>query len=620
MEEDGPWLEPRSKRKSMNKGPERKMDRGSITKFFVTNLPQGCTPWELSEFVKVFGEVAGVYIARKKDKVGNKFGFISFRDVRDVKDMERALNGTKMGKSKLKVNLARFAAENATLFNGPVDKKSFNPEETSGGIQGNQIPKSQAFKINGGGKSFRDLFVKDSGAKAAGSSNHARDGGVEVEVYENIFAFKDLVNVAAVGYCKNVSILNNLFSLMSKAGEKDVTFSYLGGLFVLIKFLSVDHCNSFVCNNGIWKDWFSSLDHWNGQSLPFERIAWLRIVGVPIHLAEDEVYDSIARRFGKIVHASQRSVEDVDLSVNCIGVLRGDGERIEEVVSLVWKDKRYKVWVEEVAEEWMPEGMEGDGSEVDYPSEKWSQEIRIDDEEDERAVEEAQRSGKTVKVVLGNENDVHELHGEVGGRSVNIESLEEQTKEGGNPEVLAAGIDDEFNFGGAQAVNNKRNEVKTKNKKPFNLFKDTHVRKPNASYSAVEPRPKKRSRVESEEPTVFSWPVGLQNFANQGVQSRSNRYASPEVSNEGMEKEFVDPISQGACEDELSTKVKGEPEVLIVPETQDSGLERMVVGEGLQKEIDATIELGIKLGAELGGQSNRIREVVLNEGKNVVYS
>ncbi|KAF5775443.1 putative RNA-directed DNA polymerase [Helianthus annuus] len=609
MEEDGPWLDPRSKRKSKNRGSEGKMDRGVITKFFVTNLPQGCTPWELSEFVKVFGEVAGVYIARKKDKVGNKFGFISFRDVRDVKDMERALNGTKMGNSKLKVNLARFASENATLFNGPKDKKSFIPEEPSGGNQGNQHPKFQAFKNNGGGKSFRDLFVKDIGAKVEGSSNQASEGGVEVEAYENIFAFKDLVGVAAVGCCKSLSILNNLFSLMSKAGEKEVTLSYLGGLFVLVKFLSVEHCNSFVCKNGMWKDWFSSLDHWNGQSLPFERIAWLRIVGVPIHLAEDEVYDSIARHFGKIVHASQRSVEDVDLSVNFVGVLRGDGVRIEEVVSLVWKDKRYKVWVEEVAEEWTPEGLDGDGSEVDCSSEKRSQEERIDDEEDERLVEEPQRSGNTIKEGLGEENVAHELHGEVGGRLVNVACLEEQSKEGGNPEVLAVDIDCEVETGGAPSVNIKRNVVKAKGKKPFNLFKDSHIRKPIIHNSAGEPRPKKRSRLEAEEPIVFSWPVGLKNFVNQGDPSRCNRYVSPEVANVDVEKEFIDPISHGVCEDGLSTMVEGDPEVLIVPETQDSVPERLVVEEGLQKEIDATIELGIKLGAELGGQSNRIKEV-----------
>ncbi|KAJ0724258.1 putative RNA recognition motif domain, nucleotide-binding alpha-beta plait domain superfamily [Helianthus annuus] len=312
MEEEGTWVDPHLKRKSKSSGFGGKTVNGSITKFFVTNLPQGCTPWELSNFLKVFGDVAGSYIAKKKDKVGNRFSFISFRDVRDVKEMERALNGTKMGSSKLRVNLARFASENVSLFDSSKNQKDFIPEEQHGGKQVNRQTKSQAFIKDGGGRSFRDLFVKDSGAKVEGSSNQVHDDGVAVEAFENIFAFKELVG----------------------AGERDYSISYLGSLFVLVKFRSEEHCNSFVCNHDLWIEWFSSLDHWNGQSLPFKRIAWLRMVGVPIHLAVDEVYESITRNFRKIVHASQRSVDDMDLSVNCVGVLRGDGVRIEEVVSL----------------------------------------------------------------------------------------------------------------------------------------------------------------------------------------------------------------------------------------------------------------------------------------------
>ncbi|MFS8019141.1 putative RNA recognition motif domain, nucleotide-binding alpha-beta plait domain superfamily [Helianthus anomalus] len=62
----------------------------NIMKFFITNLPVGCRPWDVLEFMKVFGDISGVYIARKPDKVGRKFGLISFFDVNDVKEMERA--------------------------------------------------------------------------------------------------------------------------------------------------------------------------------------------------------------------------------------------------------------------------------------------------------------------------------------------------------------------------------------------------------------------------------------------------------------------------------------------------------------------------------------------------
>ncbi|KAJ0575920.1 hypothetical protein HanOQP8_Chr05g0177951 [Helianthus annuus] len=238
--------------------------------------------------------------------------------------------------------------------------------------------------------------------------------GLVVEAVDNIFAFKELVGMAAVGGCKSLSVLNNLFSLLFKDGLHDFSISYLGGLYVLVKFLNKESCNSFVCDHALWQDRFSSLDHWNGQSLPFERIAWRRLVGVPIHLAEDEVFDSIARLFGKIVHASQRTSEDVDFSVNCVGVLRGDGVRIEEVVSLKWKDKSFMIWVEEVAEEWTPEGLEDDGSVSvgDKSSENKSSELRVMDMEvgkvDNEVLESDCRADEFPDVVQDNDK----LHGE----------------------------------------------------------------------------------------------------------------------------------------------------------------------------------------------------------------
>ncbi|MFS8004938.1 putative RNA recognition motif domain, nucleotide-binding alpha-beta plait domain superfamily [Helianthus anomalus] len=107
----------RCKKKSKNNGDfdgKRNLSR-NISKFYVTNLPLGCNTWDVAEFVKVFGDVSGVYIARKKDKEGRRFCFVRFKNVADVKEVERALNGTKMGGHKLIANLARCAKENDGL-------------------------------------------------------------------------------------------------------------------------------------------------------------------------------------------------------------------------------------------------------------------------------------------------------------------------------------------------------------------------------------------------------------------------------------------------------------------------------------------------------------------------
>ncbi|KAJ0606110.1 hypothetical protein HanHA300_Chr02g0070441 [Helianthus annuus] len=142
-----------------------------------------------------------------------------------------------------------------------------------------------------------------------------------------------------------------------------------GGLHILLKFPDEVSCSSFVTNNDLWNKWFAVLDVWLGQSLPFERIAWINMIGVPIHLAVGNVYDSIVSRFGKVIHGSNRSVADSDLSVNCVGVLVGEGARINEQVDLRWDNKSYRVWVEEEVTGWVPDCLDvDDTSEVGAPS------------------------------------------------------------------------------------------------------------------------------------------------------------------------------------------------------------------------------------------------------------
>ncbi|MFS7911351.1 hypothetical protein Hanom_Chr02g00117081 [Helianthus anomalus] len=48
--------------------------------------------------------------------MGNMFGFVSFKGVRDVKDLEASLKNIKMGSYKHVVKIARFAAENMEVF------------------------------------------------------------------------------------------------------------------------------------------------------------------------------------------------------------------------------------------------------------------------------------------------------------------------------------------------------------------------------------------------------------------------------------------------------------------------------------------------------------------------
>ncbi|PWA71898.1 nucleotide-binding alpha-beta plait domain-containing protein [Artemisia annua] len=110
-ENEGVWQEATSRR-NQNRREDRGETQPEVMKYYVSNIPIGCIPWDVKRFLADYGDIVGTYIARKRDKEGNRFGFVSFRRVRNAVELEKRLNGIKMGPCRLKVNIAKFAAEN----------------------------------------------------------------------------------------------------------------------------------------------------------------------------------------------------------------------------------------------------------------------------------------------------------------------------------------------------------------------------------------------------------------------------------------------------------------------------------------------------------------------------
>lgn len=87
-------------------------------KFFVSNPPAKCSSTDLKEVLQGYGEVLGIYIARKFDKLGKRFGFATFKVSRNRADLEESLNDVWIGSYKLFIVPARFVDGQKM----PVDK------------------------------------------------------------------------------------------------------------------------------------------------------------------------------------------------------------------------------------------------------------------------------------------------------------------------------------------------------------------------------------------------------------------------------------------------------------------------------------------------------------------
>ncbi|MFS8011978.1 putative RNA recognition motif domain, nucleotide-binding alpha-beta plait domain superfamily [Helianthus anomalus] len=273
----------------------------NVLKFFVFNLPEGCTPWELRCCLEGFGKIVGTYVAKKRDKGGCRFGFVSFVEVKDGVGLEKSLMGFKMGDYRLKMNIARFASENSG-FAGQSEKKKQGADVASSGTE-----------------TFRPtLGIIDRTVTCWG-------------------------------------ILRGPVPVVTDFRNELLKDPIPWGLTILISFEDVESTTSFLEAKSLWGPWFSKLEVWNGQSLSSERMAWLKVQGAPLHILVPEVLSSIGEMFGKVLYVPKFLSDSQDLSFMRVGILAGEGPRFSEQVVLKWKEKSYRVWVEEELEEWVPD-------------------------------------------------------------------------------------------------------------------------------------------------------------------------------------------------------------------------------------------------------------------------
>lgn len=83
------------------------LDSSTIS-FFFTHFPSKMKVSKLWQLFNSYGVVGEVFVPKKLDKWGKRFGFVKFKNVTNMELLELQLEEVWWGDSKLKVNKARF--------------------------------------------------------------------------------------------------------------------------------------------------------------------------------------------------------------------------------------------------------------------------------------------------------------------------------------------------------------------------------------------------------------------------------------------------------------------------------------------------------------------------------
>jgi hypothetical protein len=118
------------------------------TSFFFTNFPEEVQAMELWSMFAKHGRVGEVYIPTKRDKWGNRFGFVKFKEVKCVEALSNRLEDLWVGTFKIRINLSRFGRTSTKI---PTEQRKSNTSEEVSAVH----PKSP--------KPFKQALLKGRG-------------------------------------------------------------------------------------------------------------------------------------------------------------------------------------------------------------------------------------------------------------------------------------------------------------------------------------------------------------------------------------------------------------------------------------------------------------------------
>ncbi|KAM0071323.1 putative RNA recognition motif domain, nucleotide-binding alpha-beta plait domain superfamily [Helianthus debilis subsp. tardiflorus] len=294
-----------------------------ILKIFVSNIPEGCSGNDLASHARVFGDIFDLYIARKRDKGGNRFGFISFLDIKDKEELLRNLKTIRLGGYKLWFNIARFVLEDGEINNHGEERSKAH--EYSAEVRPPSVERIGTSRI--GSQTFKDLFV-----------------GKTITVGNEVKGFHSLHGIAVAARMIDLAVLKNIKIILKTMGFKQVRVQYMSGLDVLITFPNTETTTRFKEAALVKPDAFAYVA--------------LRCVVGRSSVGSKEVMDSLGGLFGRVVHGALCTENDLDLSYVYVGILVGDGKRISEEVQLKWNNRKFRIWITEELGEWMPDFLE----------------------------------------------------------------------------------------------------------------------------------------------------------------------------------------------------------------------------------------------------------------------
>ena len=338
-------------------------NKADITSFYFTHFPEEVNEELLWWNFKKWGDVREVYIARRLNKEGRRYGFVRFKNVLDAKGLELRLDNIVINECKLFVNLPRFdrpGHRNELKESVPVGRKKIIEGSNIGVTHTGPSRKSYAEAIKGGcqgetkGDEVRRPVIQinlegEGGSWCEGTWLGKLKKMTEVETLEDRIAWE-------LGY--------------------NVETKFLGDDMVLLPGLPDDKAQLIIQSEMDRGDsLFYELKKWSPAIVPNNRVVWLQIWGYPIQVWEMEYFRRVVADIGDVIQSDDDTEDRRRLDRVRLMVRTPLPPPIRSEVTVRVGELEHKVWI---VEEVGPDS--GLTKRRSAPSEGWSEMVTSDDE------------------------------------------------------------------------------------------------------------------------------------------------------------------------------------------------------------------------------------------------
>ncbi|PWA53447.1 hypothetical protein CTI12_AA444650 [Artemisia annua] len=178
---------------------------------------------------------------------------------------------------------------------------------------------------------------------------------IDVDSHPVLVLDESCVNQKEFSHCLNGKVkefgsLTNLKMVLCNEGFNDVDIRYLGGLWVMFVFKSIDVKEKFSECVAI-NSWFSCIVQSNSDFVVDGRVAWVDVEGVPLKMWTSNTFKKIGAKWGTLLDVEESDEDNYHskrLCIHTVGV-----SNVFESFKISYKGKVYWVRAKEVSG-WIP--------------------------------------------------------------------------------------------------------------------------------------------------------------------------------------------------------------------------------------------------------------------------